>query len=235
VSQFPLRTAVGYKVALDEAAADVTVVGHTPAFDLSRRLWYCDIDIDAGDAYTPFVKLGLVRYQPNSIPGHHISRVVSADFVQLMPERVLTHSKRGTSLSITLRGPGGYSFDAERLVGPTAAAGSAGLSRSRFAEVQLERSTTPDASDLSWEPVGDPVRMSNHAGSTTQNVVYTGSVNVPAAGRRGARQRIAVREFDVLPTDVSEADAIVPDGSIGFLPRFRIEKHRLVYAAHIEA
>lgn len=232
VSQFPLRTAVGYKVALQEAFADVTVVGHTPQFDPVRRLWYCDVEIEAGDSYTPFVKLGLVRYQPDSISGHHISRVVMADFVQLMPERVLTHSKRGSSLSVTLRGPGGYSHAAESVLGPTAAASPAGLSRSRFAEIQVERSSAPDSSDLSWEPVGDPVRLSIHANSTTDNVVYVGSIAMPTP-QSGESLRVAVREFDILPTDPSEADAVLPDVPMRIFPRFRIEKYRLVYAAHI--
>jgi hypothetical protein len=64
---------------------DVTVVGFAPQFDTEemeeRRemggtdetekrggRWFCDLDIDTGDACLPFVRLALVRYQPDSIP-----------------------------------------------------------------------------------------------------------------------------------------------------------------------
>jgi len=33
------------------------------------------------------VRLALARYQPQSVPGAHLSRVVLVDFVQLMPDR----------------------------------------------------------------------------------------------------------------------------------------------------
>ena len=40
----------------------------TPEFDQVRKLWYCDLQLDAGTSYFPFVKLALARYQPHSIP-----------------------------------------------------------------------------------------------------------------------------------------------------------------------
>ena len=52
-----------------------------------RRLWYCDIQMDMGEAYFPFVRLALARYQPQSIANAHLSRVVLADFIQLLPDR----------------------------------------------------------------------------------------------------------------------------------------------------
>ncbi len=64
-----------------------SVAGHTVAFDTVRQLWYCDIQMDPGDAYFPFVRLALARYQPASVADAHLSRVVLADFIQLMPDR----------------------------------------------------------------------------------------------------------------------------------------------------
>ena len=75
IAQFSLRSSVRGGVALAETnKAKVTVVGHTPRFDATRNLWYCDIELDPGAAYQPFVRLALCRYQPHSIDGHHISR-----------------------------------------------------------------------------------------------------------------------------------------------------------------
>ncbi len=65
----------------------VDVVGHKVEYDANKKLWFSDIVIDSGEAYNPFVRLGLARYQPNSIDNAHLSRVVLSDFMQLLPDR----------------------------------------------------------------------------------------------------------------------------------------------------
>ena len=58
IHQFPLRVAVGTGISLLEAPGNsVAVVGHQPEFDEVRGLWYCDLQIDAGSSYFPFVRL----------------------------------------------------------------------------------------------------------------------------------------------------------------------------------
>ncbi|HEV7842537.1 MAG TPA: hypothetical protein VGO69_02520, partial [Pyrinomonadaceae bacterium] len=66
-------------------------VGFTPEYNQERRLWYCDIQFkpQVYKSYYPFVRLALVRFQPNSITDAHLSRVVLADFAQLAPDRSL--------------------------------------------------------------------------------------------------------------------------------------------------
>jgi hypothetical protein len=64
------------------------VAGHEVHFDEERKLWYSDIVVDMDNAYYPFIRLALVRYQPNSIDDAHISRVVLTDFIQPAAERV---------------------------------------------------------------------------------------------------------------------------------------------------
>ena len=76
----------------------VTVVGFNVEWDGSRRLWYCDLDLDSADAYNPFIRLALARFQPNSrqVRGDldfrfgrelRLSPVVLADLVQTAPNR----------------------------------------------------------------------------------------------------------------------------------------------------
>ncbi len=85
--------AIGTELTLDELSNDqsqpFTAVGHQVSYDDAhgRRLWYCDIEMDMGEAYFPFVRLALARYQPQSLPNAHLSRVVLADFIQLAPDR----------------------------------------------------------------------------------------------------------------------------------------------------
>lgn len=85
---FKLASASMSGLTLDElGGVTVGVAGHEVEYDSDRKLWFCDIEIDAGHSYYPFVRMALARFQPNSIPNAHLSRVVLADFVQLAPDR----------------------------------------------------------------------------------------------------------------------------------------------------
>ena len=50
-----------------DATLKIDVAGHEVNYDAERQLWYCDMQIDAGNTYYPFIRLALVRYQPNSL------------------------------------------------------------------------------------------------------------------------------------------------------------------------
>ncbi len=93
---------------LAETPVQVDVVPYKVQFCAERNMWYCDVRIDSKDAYTPFVRLGVVRYQPDSVNDGtgdaRISPVVVADFMQLAPNRWLHLHKRDSknySLSIS--------------------------------------------------------------------------------------------------------------------------------------
>lgn len=87
---------------LEEIAQPVFVAGYKPEFDAERRLWFADIEIDAGISYGPLVRLALARYQPNSVKDAELSRVVRADFAQLAPDR--------TASVTTTAAPGSANF-----------------------------------------------------------------------------------------------------------------------------
>jgi hypothetical protein len=76
--------------------------GKIAGYSTERELWFCDIEIDPGRSYYPFVRLALVRYQPKSIAWSDgdvkLSRVMLTDFTQLTPDRFASV----TSLSDTL-------------------------------------------------------------------------------------------------------------------------------------
>ncbi|MBV8777352.1 MAG: hypothetical protein JO258_09170, partial [Alphaproteobacteria bacterium] len=86
-ADFPLATTIGTGRSLDETAQTFDVAGHDLAYDTARGLWFCDITFANVAAYTPFVRLALARYQPHSIEGVELSRVVLADFAQIAPNR----------------------------------------------------------------------------------------------------------------------------------------------------
>ncbi len=74
-------------------AAHVDIAPHDVHWDPDRGLWYCDIEINPGNSYTPFVRMALARYQPVSLADAHLSDITLADFMMLNPDRWLSVSK----------------------------------------------------------------------------------------------------------------------------------------------
>jgi hypothetical protein len=238
VHQFPLRVAVGTGISLLEAPGNtVTVVGHRPRFDEGRKLWYCDLQLDAGQSYFPFVKLALARYQPHSIAGQHLSSVIFPDFAQLVAERTaaLTRMSR-SAVAISVRGPAGYTENAEELV-PLFGFDNLEelLGLSRFAVAQVERLPADATTDLAWTPIGDEVRLQLSASGGLANVRYFATVPLPTRAE-GERLRLALREYEVFETDESEADdhVIRPVSFGDFVFLNRPVRYRLVYADHLD-
>jgi hypothetical protein len=87
---------------------NAAVLGYAVHYDKTRGLWYADIEMDPGNAYFPFVRLALARYQPYSVDNAHLSHVLLADFVQLAPDRhatIETHSgSDGSFLQVSVSG-----------------------------------------------------------------------------------------------------------------------------------
>jgi hypothetical protein len=108
VSDFPARVADEVVALREIEGQQVHVVGHRVHWDAERGLWYCDIELDAGRSYMPFVRLALVRYQPNALATQaanvKISKVVLTEFAQVLPRRRATFRRTGTQVNFTLRG-----------------------------------------------------------------------------------------------------------------------------------
>ena len=233
IHQFPLRTAVQTDLSLAETTkAKVAVVGHTPRFDAARGLWYCDIELEAGSSYTPFVRLALARYQPHSIDNAHLSKVVRTDFMQLLPERATSFTPRVSTVGVTVRGPAGYTELAQRITGqPTSATG---INASRRLSAQIQRLPVGAEPELGWADVGDEIGLAvalSEAG--LGSVSWSGSVPVPTAPA-GTQQRVLVREWELLQTDHDPDDPFdatreVVFGPIEFRTVARV-RERLVYA-----
>jgi hypothetical protein len=80
-------------------------VAFEPRFSDERGLWFVDVELDAGTAYFPFVRLALARYQEHALPGLELSSVVQTDFVQLTASRTATVVRDGSVAVVTLVGP----------------------------------------------------------------------------------------------------------------------------------
>lgn len=121
LAAFPLATDTRSNVSLEEKGNDqdvYAVAGHEVQFDAERKLWFSDIEVKAGASYFPFIRLALARFQPFSIEDCHLSRVVLADFVQLVPDRTLdVRWISATMIRVKLYGPAPTETFVSRVLG----------------------------------------------------------------------------------------------------------------------
>jgi len=195
-SDFP-ATVAWESVKLQEKPADsdpsVRVLGHRVHWDDERRLWYCDIELDPGASYMPFVRLALVRYQPNALSGAHVSKIVLADFSQVLPRRRATIKVDGDTVEAALHGPNPsfgpmkFPVDSEyQNISYKQEPHETGRNR---VELVLQTRDPAIDSDLAWEDaailashvVGEGDGSSSSAGGLLGNVI-----DVVAAGRVAA-------------------------------------------------
>lgn len=153
----------GAGLHLEEIPDQVSVAGYVPEFDLQRQLWFVDIEIDVGNSYMPFVRLALARYQPISVPGAELSRVVRAEFAQLAPDR---------TASITTSAIGGVNTFKIVVTGITYEQSSATFAASRttmfrrtpgrtgraeiVAALQKRQPSLGSDPDIAWETIAPP-------------------------------------------------------------------------------
>jgi hypothetical protein len=148
-------------VALHDTTVRVDVAPHDVSYDSDRHLWYCDIDVNFGASYFPFVRLALARYQPASEWGAHLSSIVLADFMSLAPDRWLSISRKPDPNihGVTLYGYGfsdssGHHEALHSASTPSAPGGRpqvpASVSAGSIVEVWVERLDPSRGEDFGW-------------------------------------------------------------------------------------
>lgn len=184
--------AVHQSVSLEELGPKFrfAVVGFKPQFDPERKLWFCDIAISPGESYYPFIRMALVRFQPNSLADAKtgndvfVSTVVQSDFCQIAPDReaIVKVESDATKVSITV-------------IGNTYRMNSAGHAGSEI-EVTIEERTGGAAStaDLAWTPILTQRIDRVHAANAWMGMVQLGK---PA----NATMRVVIKEYEVLQSD----------------------------------
>jgi hypothetical protein len=96
----------------DPTSIRTDVVAYPVKFDKEKQMWYCDIAINPGKMYLPFIKLALARYQQHSVRKGNddvcLSPVVFADMMQLMPDRSATlafkNDENNSRFTVTISG-----------------------------------------------------------------------------------------------------------------------------------
>ncbi|MFG2593175.1 hypothetical protein [Streptomyces sp. NPDC048438] len=175
-------------VPLVETGHGVRVLPY-PVFRDEGR-WYADIAMPgaASSSYCPFVHLALARYQPESLDGLSLSRVVRTDMVPLLPDRALEVREEPDGLRIALTGL------------------SRGGNRPNRVFASVERCDAPDVpgapvdlTSLTGTPPGFPA-WERVAGATVSG--HTGEPLPPLTAPAGpGRLRVLVREVeDITPS-----------------------------------
>jgi hypothetical protein len=164
---------------LPEVARDMAVAAHRVHYDFERRLWFADIEIDAGSSYSPFVRLALVRVQPQALGNCRLSPVQHTQYAQLPTTRELhlslSSQRRLPGVSLQVFGPAPE-------IGPASARGEftgrfdvpavisdffgplLGYDRGHNRiELVVQRQASGLATDLDWEDVSSIAPLSGEA------------------------------------------------------------------------
>ncbi len=177
----------------------VRVLGYRPEYSEQRGLWFVDVAFDPGTAFWPFVRLAVVRHQPASVPGVHLSPVVVCDFAQLAPERIATLTRPDAGhVRVVVTGAVGerdgvIQTDVEERA-----------RRDRVLRARVERFDPAVGTDLGWTTEVETVLSVR---GRDGDVVSWGDeialpIEVPPA-RPGdsTNWRVTVEEWEILPAD----------------------------------
>jgi hypothetical protein len=203
LADFPLAATTAETITLAESSGlptsggpyTVDIAGHSVQFEpTSHQLWYADVEIDTSEyyagvsdaySYFPFVRLALVRFQPNSISGCEVSPVVVADIVQVAPNRMATLTVSDlTTVNISVAGFGA-SAGSPIGVPPNA--------MTVTVQTQIPGVADPD---LQWADVaGSEVTLAASQGAAYA-MVWSGTVTLSAAPSSEAPVRLRLTETE---------------------------------------
>jgi hypothetical protein len=172
--------------ALADRTERVLAVPFQPFLDGDR--WWADVHLRAlaAASYAPFVRLAVARYQPSSLPGLELSRVVPAPMAPLLPDRALTVARDGATVTVTLDGLGPVRPQPNRVdtvLETTGAPGDAELSA--FAASGGVPAWVPVGGAVAHGGLGDELRLTVPAGT--------------------GRLRVRVREVELVGADAGVA------------------------------
>jgi hypothetical protein len=213
------------------APGRVAVAGYNVDFDYDRQKWYADINIDYySQAYTPFIRLALARYQPCALPDAKLSAAVLVDYAQLTPERgaiVTADPYHPRTLRLTVSGP---APTGPNPVNTSEYPPTTPVNIPTLVEVTLQQRNPAVEGDLGWvdAPAATAAITSLTLPNPTSLIRWTGFVQFassPAAGQ----YRLLVREYEYISAQYTNPAA----PSIG-RRSLREQPKRLIYTEAIE-
>ena len=170
----------------------VTVVGFEVQFEDGR----CFADIlmaRESRSYFPFVRLAVVRMQPNSVPDAEISSVVSTNFAQLTPRRTVSVTRQAPNVHHVV--VGGITHDSS-----TDPSGP-GRKGTRVA-VSVQERIPGTVDDVGWVTSTQAVVTEQGVVGLFLDVLWDGTVEVPPTSP--GTVRLLVEEFEDHPRPQQE-------------------------------
>jgi hypothetical protein len=168
-------------------------------FDRDRSLWYCDLTFRIGDSYFPFKELTLARYQPQSLPGLHLSPLVHAGIHQLASDRLVT-------LAYATPAPGHADQRQVTITVSAIAVTSAARDQTAIAEtppaVEVTLEERPVSrqqwdDDLGWT-VANAAQQPVADRPPSRTEPFSGHVRLPLSAG-STQRRLVIREYEVFP------------------------------------
>ena len=188
----------------------VAALAFEPVLDEERGLWRCDIEMNPGTAYFPFVRLALARYQHHSLvvkeTDCRISSVVQAEFMQLTPDRWATlryESDRVVNVTIT-----GFSYQSRRAVtegGPIPGTGVMRVAveercKNREGSLRWQRLEQKDLPDNPGVEPGGQLNPSSVTSNQNGETIWNFRLTLPHS-RKTSRYRVAILESETIAQD----------------------------------
>lgn len=131
------------------------IAPHDVFYDDERKLCYCDIEVTWGASYFPFIRLALARYQPSSADTAHLSSIVFADFMPLVPDRWLTVTHTNNVRTRQVRVFGNTYSDSSSHREAVATRNSVSVAASSVVEVWVEKFDPERGEDFGWSRVSN--------------------------------------------------------------------------------
>jgi hypothetical protein len=195
----------------------VSILGYQVHYDERKMLWYTDIEIKTLKSffYFPFIRLGLVRLQPNSIRGAHVyvSSVVMADYAQLNPLRILrvktTKEATRTLYLVSVYGNTAKYLDLRYNKNLDEYDWRQSDDYTQF-DATVEKYNPKVGGDLGWEVVNKEnheviINILNYQAPE----IWLGSVTIP--NNINERFRLVIKEYEWYVTDSDEFDNLPKD------------------------
>lgn len=201
--------------------------------------------VDPHDTFWPFVRLAVARYQPDSMPGCHLSATTLCDYVQLTPERTTSVTRTDLRhVSVVVSGPvgirsvksGWLSILDEDLSFPNTIDDLAKrVSDTRKVVARLQKIDPATPTDLGWETATAVELEVRGHGKTYYGAAWVGELEAPEdipLRRPGENLnwRVTAEEWERLPGDPDDLGESSP---YIFIQQAQIWEQRLFYAEEL--
>ncbi|WP_076860161.1 hypothetical protein [Bradyrhizobium mercantei] len=153
----------------------VSLLTYAPRFDLESETWYIDVEIDPGTAPDPFLRLGLVRFQPHANRPVQVSYPVDQEIQVVGYRRDVKVSRvREGEVTVRVEGP---------VIGKMTSEAPLTIIRASL----IERRTTEYGLTYEWPAravgpdgsLGEPIEQVSYANSQSDDLIWEGTFHLP--------------------------------------------------------